>query len=119
MASDEWGKDKSLEALRKARNIVRYSEYEQQSGVGGQGDQYYASVSGYEPPPGATNKSPHPIRIGNHTLSRRRLAKLVGTTTSHISMVWSWKRMPSIQLTMKIAEVLGVTLDDVIRSIGK
>jgi DNA-binding XRE family transcriptional regulator len=58
------------------------------------------------------DRSDHPIRLGNRTLSRRQLARLVGVNPTHIGMIFNGRRHPSIELAARIADTFDITLDE-------
>jgi DNA-binding XRE family transcriptional regulator len=49
-------------------------------------------------------------------LTQMELAELVGVNRFHISKIERGKRMPSVKLLIKIADVLNVSLDDLLMS---
>jgi DNA-binding XRE family transcriptional regulator len=49
-------------------------------------------------------------------LTQMELAELVGVNRFHISKIERGKRTPSVKLLIKIADVLNVSLDDLLMS---
>jgi len=49
-------------------------------------------------------------------LTQMELAELVGVNRFHISKIERGKRSPSVKLLVKIANVLGVPIDDLLMS---
>ena len=54
----------------------------------------------------------------NKKLNQRQLAEKCGVTQQFIQMVESGKRTPSLNTAKKLAEALGVTIDDLIGKAG-
>lgn len=58
------------------------------------------------------------IVINQRHVSRHRLAKLVGYSASHVSLVFSGRRQPSVALVVAIAREFETTTDEVLRVIS-
>ncbi len=52
-------------------------------------------------------------------LSHEKLAELAGVNRSTISLLESKKRIPTILTCLKIADALGVTMDDLLKKVCK
>ena len=48
-------------------------------------------------------------------MSQTELAAAIGTTQTAVCYYISGKRMPSVEICVKIADVLGLTLDELVR----
>jgi transcriptional regulator with XRE-family HTH domain len=55
---------------------------------------------------------------GFKNLNRSEIARATNTDLAHISRIFSGKSRPSLSLAYKIAEHLGITIDDLCQRLG-
>jgi transcriptional regulator with XRE-family HTH domain len=51
--------------------------------------------------------------------SQRELAAALGVSESHVSYMLKGKRSPSLKVVTKLAQLLGVSLDEAVRALNR
>lgn len=52
------------------------------------------------------------------SVNRSRMARELGVDLAHISRIWSGKARPSLGLAKRMAENMGITLDELCQRLG-